>query len=121
MLYTRDQLNLLDTGAIQAFLATESIDQVYLTATEVGGVMTDNIYPTDFIYEDMMTESNIIRTAHLYNVNKLLFLGLPCIYPRQATQPIAENELLQRALGSTSKPYAIIKITGIEPCESYSR
>ena len=121
VLRTRDQLNLLDAGAVQAFFAAESIDQVYLAAAKVGGIVANNTYPADFIYENMMIESNIIHAAHLHNVNKLLFLGSSCIYPKQATQPIAESELLQGALEPTNEPYAIAKIAGIKLCESYNR
>ncbi|KAA1143135.1 GDP-L-fucose synthase family protein [Citrobacter portucalensis] len=121
VLRTRDQLNLLDAGAVQAFFAAESIDQVYLAAAKVGGIVANNTYPADFIYENMMIESNIIHAAHLHNVNKLLFLGSSCIYPKQATQPIAESELLQGQLEPTNEPYAIAKIAGIKLCESYNR
>ncbi|EPL4519160.1 GDP-L-fucose synthase [Citrobacter freundii] len=121
VLRTRDQLNLLDAGAVQAFFAAERIDQVYLAAAKVGGIVANNTYPADFIYENMMVESNIIHAAHLHNVNKLLFLGSSCIYPKQATQPIAESELLQGTLEPTNEPYAIAKIAGIKLCESYNR
>lgn len=121
VLRTRDQLNLLDASAVQAFFAAERIDQVYLAAAKVGGIVANNTYPADFIYENMMIESNIIHAAHLHNVNKLLFLGSSCIYPKQATQPIAESELLQGALEPTNEPYAIAKIAGIKLCESYNR
>ncbi|MFP7259305.1 GDP-L-fucose synthase [Citrobacter portucalensis] len=121
VLRTRDQLNLLDAGAVQAFFAAERIDQVYLAAAKVGGIVANNTYPADFIYENMMIESNIIHAAHLHNVNKLLFLGSSCIYPKQVTQPIAESELLQGALEPTNEPYAIAKIAGIKLCESYNR
>ena len=121
VLRTRDQLNLLDAGAVQAFFATEHLDQVYLAAAKVGGIVANNTYPADFIYENMMIESNIIHAAHLHNVNKLLFLGSSCIYPKQATQPIAESELLQGTLEPTNEPYAIAKIAGIKLCESYNR
>ncbi|MEG9610299.1 GDP-L-fucose synthase [Citrobacter portucalensis] len=121
VLRTRDQLNLLDAAAVQAFFAAERIDQVYLAAAKVGGIVANNTYPADFIYENMMIESNIIHAAHLHNVNKLLFLGSSCIYPKQATQPIAESELLQGALEPTNEPYAIAKIAGIKLCESYNR
>ncbi len=121
VLRTRDQLNLLDAGAVQAFFATEHIDQVYLAAAKVGGIVANNTYPADFIYENMMIESNIIHAAHLHNVNKLLFLGSSCIYPKQATQPIAESELLQGTLEPINQPYATAKIAGIKLCESYNR
>ena len=121
VLRTRDQLNLLDAGAVQAFFAAERIVQVYLAAAKVGGIVANNTYPADFIYENMMIESNIIHAAHLHNVNKLLFLGSSCIYPKQSTQPIAESELLQGTLEPTNEPYAIAKIAGIKLCESYNR
>ena len=95
---TRDELNLLDSRAVQDFFANERIDQVYLAAAKVGGIVANNTYPADFIYENMMIESNIIHAAHLHNVNKLLFLGSSCIYPKMAKQPIAESELLQGTL-----------------------
>jgi len=118
---TRDELNLLDSKAVQDFFASERIDQVYLAAAKVGGIVANNTYPADFIYENMMIESNIIHAAHLYNVNKLLFLGSSCIYPKMAKQPIAESELLQGTLEATNEPYAIAKIAGIKLCESYNR
>ena len=121
VLRTRDELNLLDASAVQAFFATEHIDQVYLAAAKVGGIMANNTYPADFIYENMMIESNIIHAAHLQNVNKLLFLGSSCIYPQLAAQPMAENELLQGQLEPTNEPYAIAKIAGIKLCESCNR
>ncbi|MFS6815400.1 GDP-L-fucose synthase [Citrobacter meridianamericanus] len=121
VLRTRDELNLLDASAVQAFFATEHIDQVYLAAAKVGGIVANNTYPADFIYENMMIESNIIHAAHLHNVNKLLFLGSSCIYPQLAAQPMAENELLQGQLEPTNEPYAIAKIAGIKLCESCNR
>ena len=87
----------------------------------MGGIVANNTYPADFIYENMMIESNIIHAAHLHNVNKLLFLGSSCIYPKMAKQPIAESELLQGTLEATNEPYAIAKIAGIKLCESYNR
>ncbi|MGK7485766.1 NAD-dependent epimerase/dehydratase family protein, partial [Salmonella enterica] len=87
VLRTRDELDLLDGRAVQAFFAGAGIDQVYLAAAKVGGIVANNTYPADFIYENMMIESNIIHAAHLHNVNKLLFLGSSCIYPKLARQP----------------------------------
>lgn len=121
VLRTRAQLNLLDASAVQAFFATEHIDQVYLAAAKVGGIVANNAYPADFIYENMVIESNVIHAAHLHSVNKLLFLGSSCIYPQLARQPIAESELLQGLLEPTNEPYAIAKIAGIKLCESYNR
>ncbi len=112
ILRTRDELNLLDSQAVNEFFATEQIDQVYLAAAKVGGIVANNTYPADFIYENMMIESNIIHAAHVHNVNKLLFLGSSCIYPKLAKQPMAESELLQGTLEETNEPYAIAKIAG---------
>ncbi|MDX7986417.1 GDP-L-fucose synthase [Xenorhabdus sp. 12] len=121
VLRTRKELDLLDNKAVQEFFGTERIDQVYLAAAKVGGIVANNTYPADFIYENMIIESNIIHAAHLHNVNKLLFLGSSCIYPKLAKQPIAESELLQGTLEPTNEPYAIAKIAGIKLCESYNR
>lgn len=121
VLRTRDELDLLDGRAVQAFFAGAGIDQVYLAAAKVGGIVANNTYPADFIYQNMMIESNIIHAAHLHNVNKLLFLGSSCIYPKLARQPMAESELLQGTLEPTNEPYAIAKIAGIKLCESYNR
>ena len=121
VLRSRQELNLLNAQDVNNFFANERIDEVYLAAAKVGGIVANNTYPADFIYENMMIESNIIHAAHLHNVNKLLFLGSSCIYPKQATQPIAESELLQGTLEPTNEPYAIAKIAGIKLCESYNR
>ncbi|MDU4996455.1 MAG: NAD-dependent epimerase/dehydratase family protein, partial [Enterobacteriaceae bacterium] len=114
VLRNRDELNLLDSAQVQAFFASERIDQVYLAAAKVGGIVANNTYPADFIYENMMIECNIIHAAHLHDVNKLLFLGSSCIYPKLAHQPMAESELLQGTLEATNEPYAIAKIAGIK-------
>ena len=121
VLRSRDELNLLDSKAVLDFFAAERIDQVYLAAAKVGGIVANNTYPADFIFKNMMIESNIIHAAHLHNVNKLLFLGSSCIYPKMAKQPMAESELLQGSLEPTNEPYAIAKIAGIKLCESYNR
>lgn len=121
VLRSREELNLLDSAAVDAFFASNRIDQVYLAAAKVGGIVANNTYPADFIYENMMIESNIIHSAHKHDVNKLLFLGSSCIYPKLAHQPIAESELLQGTLEPTNEPYAIAKIAGIKLCESYNR
>ena len=121
VLRTRAQLNLLDSAAVNAFFAAQSIDQVYLAAAKVGGIVANNTYPADFIYENMMIESNIVHAAHTHGVNKLLFLGSSCIYPKLAHQPMKESELLQGQLEPTNEPYAISKIAGIKLCESYNR
>lgn len=120
VLRSRDELNLLDARAVEAFFAEQRIDQS-IWRRQSGGIVANNTYPADFIYENMMIESNIIHAAHLHNVNKLLFLGSSCIYPKMAKQPIAESELLQGTLEATNEPYAIAKIAGIKLCESYNR
>ncbi|BDZ89461.1 hypothetical protein VEE68_39080 [Escherichia coli] len=103
VLRTRDELNLLDSRAVHDFFASESIDQVYLAAAKVGGIVANNTYPADFIYQNMMIESNIIHAAHQNDVNKLLFLGSSCIYPKLAKQPMAESELLQGTSGADQR------------------
>jgi len=117
----RSELNLLNQQAVQTFFEQENIDQVYLAAAKVGGIVANSTYPADFIYENLMVESNIIHSAHLYDVNKLLFLGSSCIYPKLAIQPMAETELLSGVLEKSNEPYAIAKIAGIKLCESYNR
>jgi len=117
----RDELNLLDQAAVHAFFEHEDIDQVYLAAAKVGGIHANNTYPADFIYENLMIEANIIHAAHSVGVQKLLFLGSSCIYPKLAEQPMKEEALLTGALESTNEPYAIAKIAGIKLCESYNR
>lgn len=101
VLRTRDELDLLDGRAVQAFFARAGIDQVYLAAAKVGGIVANNTYPADFIYENMMIESNIIHAAHLHNVNKLLFLGSSCIYPKLARQPMRKGSCCR---GRWSRP-----------------
>lgn len=118
---SRSQLDLTSQAAVQSFFAENAIDQVYLAAAKVGGIHANNTFPADFIYENLMIEANIIHAAHLTNVQKLLFLGSSCIYPKLADQPMAENALLTGTLEPTNEPYAIAKITGIKLCESYSR
>ncbi|WP_260513297.1 GDP-L-fucose synthase [Serratia fonticola] len=118
---TRSELNLLDSAEVKEFFFNTQIDEVYLAAAKVGGIMANNTYPADFIYQNLMIECNIINVAHLSGVNKLLFLGSSCIYPKLAKQPISENELLTGVLEETNEPYAIAKIAGIKLCESYNR
>ncbi len=117
----RDELNLLDQQAVQAFFNEQKIDQVYLAAAKVGGIQANNSYPADFIYENLMIQANIIQAAHLCDVQKLLFLGSSCIYPKFAEQPMREEALLTGVLEPTNEPYAIAKIAGIKLCESYNR
>lgn len=117
----RSELNLLDQQAVQQFFKHERIDQVYLAAAKVGGIHANNEYPAEFIYENLMIEANIIHAAHKAGVQKLLFLGSSCIYPKMAEQPMTEAALLTGTLESTNEPYAIAKIAGIKLCESYNR
>jgi GDP-L-fucose synthase len=118
---TRSQLDLLDQPAVRGFFAESAIDQVYLAAAKVGGIHANNTYPAEFIYQNLMIEANIIHGAYSAGVDKLLFLGSSCIYPKFAHQPMAESELLTGVLEPTNEPYAIAKIAGIKLCESYNR
>lgn len=117
----RNELDLLDQGAVRGFFRTNKIAQVYLAAAKVGGIHANNTYPADFIYENLMIEANIIHAAHVHGVKRLLFLGSSCIYPKHAEQPMKETELLTGVLEATNEPYAIAKIAGIKLCESYNR
>lgn len=117
----RDTLNLLDQHAVHTFFKEHQIDQVYLAAAKVGGIQANNTYPADFIYDNLMIQANIIQAAHQHNVQKLLFLGSSCIYPKHAQQPMREEALLTGVLEPTNEPYAIAKIAGIKLCESYNR
>ena len=121
VLKTRAELDLTNQVAVNTFFEMESIDQVYLAAAKVGGIEGNNTYPADFIYENLMIQSNIINAAHNANVQDLLFLGSSCIYPRLAEQPMAESALLTGMLEPTNEPYAVAKIAGIKLCESYNR
>jgi GDP-L-fucose synthase len=121
ILSDRLELDLLNQQAVINFFTNERIDQVYLAAAKVGGIMANNNYPAEFIYENLMIQCNIIHSAHISDVQKLLFLGSSCIYPKYAEQPISENELLTGFLEPTNEPYAIAKIAGIKLCESYNR
>jgi len=117
----RTELNLLDQAAVKHFFETNKIDQVYLAAAKVGGIVANNTYPAEFIYQNLTIQNNIIHSAHLAGVNDLLFLGSSCIYPKLATQPMTEHALLTGTLEPTNEPYAIAKIAGIKMCESYNR
>jgi GDP-L-fucose synthase len=121
LLRSRSELNLLSQADVQAFFQQEKIDQVYLAAAKVGGIIANNTYPADFIYENLMIECNIIHSAHLAGVNDLVFLGSSCIYPKLAEQPMQESALLTGTLEPTNEPYAVAKIAGIKLCESYNR
>ena len=117
----RLDLDLLNQESVNDFFRQNNIDQVYLAAAKVGGIKANNDYPAQFIYENLMIQLNIINAAHMSGVQKLLFLGSSCIYPKYAEQPIKENSLLTDILEPTNEPYAIAKIAGIKLCESYNR
>ncbi|MFT6284266.1 MAG: GDP-L-fucose synthase [Arenicella sp.] len=118
---SRNELDLLNQQAVKAFFNTEKIDQVYLAAAKVGGIMANNTYPAEFIFENLSIQNNIIHSAHLADVQHLLFLGSSCVYPKLAEQPISESALLTGTLEATNEPYAMAKIAGIKMCESYNR
>ncbi|HAG74523.1 MAG TPA: GDP-fucose synthetase [Thauera sp.] len=117
----RDALDLTNQHAVNAFFAAQRIDQVYLAAAKVGGIHANNTYPAEFIHQNLMIEANIIHAAHTHGVQKLMFLGSSCIYPKLAQQPMKEEALLTGLLEPTNEPYAIAKIAGIKLCESYNR
>ncbi len=121
VLRSREELDLTNQQAVLDFFQHYKIDQVYLAAAKVGGIAANNAYPADFIYQNLMIECNVIHSAHLANVQQLLFLGSSCIYPKLAEQPMSESALLTGTLEETNEPYAIAKIAGIKLCESYNR
>lgn len=116
-----EELDLSDQASVRAFFREEAVDQVYLAAAKVGGIHANNTYPADFIYDNLMIEANVIQAAHESGVQRLLFLGSSCIYPKFAEQPMKEEALLTGVLEPTNEPYAIAKIAGIKLCESYNR
>jgi len=118
---THAELDLTNQAAVQEFFTQEEPDQVYLAAAKVGGIHANNTYPADFIYQNLMIQANVIDAAFRNGVNKLLFLGSSCIYPRAVAQPMREDALLTGVLEPTNEPYAIAKIAGIKLCESYNR
>jgi GDP-L-fucose synthase len=118
---SRSELDLLDQKSVKDYFDTHKIDQVYLAAAKVGGIYANNEFPAEFIYQNLTIQTNIIHSAHQAGVDKLLFLGSSCIYPKFASQPMKENALLTGALEETNEPYAIAKIAGIKLCESYNR
>jgi GDP-L-fucose synthase len=117
----RDELDLVQQTAVRDFFAKERIDQVYMAAAKVGGILANNTYPAEFIYQNLMVEANLTHEAWRAGVKRLLFLGSSCIYPRMAPQPMAEDMLLTGILEPTNEPYAVAKIAGIKLCESYNR
>ncbi len=118
---THDKLDLIDQQAVRGFFQNEKIDYVILAAAKVGGIHANNTYPAEFIYSNLMVESNVIHEAYRAGVENLLFLGSSCIYPRLAEQPMRESALNTGSLEPTNEPYAIAKIAGIKLCESYKR
>jgi GDP-L-fucose synthase len=118
---SRSELDLVQQADVRAFFGKERIDQVYLAAAKVGGILANDTYPADFIYENLMVETNVIHEAWRAGVKKMLFLGSSCIYPRMAPQPMVETMLLTGTLEPTNEPYAVAKIAGVKLCESYNR
>lgn len=116
---TSRELDLRNQQAVNDFFAAETPDYVFLAAAKVGGIVANNTYRAEFIYENLMIESNIIHTSYVHGVTKLLFLGSSCIYPKLAPQPLKEEYLLSGYLEQTNQPYAIAKIAGIELCDAY--
>jgi GDP-L-fucose synthase len=116
---TSKELDLKNPQAVADFFATEKPEYVFLAAAKVGGIVANNTYRADFIYENIMIQSNVIHNAYLTNVKKLLFLGSSCIYPKMAPQPLKEDYLLTGLLEPTNEPYAIAKIAGIKMCDAY--
>jgi GDP-L-fucose synthase len=118
---THAELDLLDQRAVHAFLAEQKPDYVFIAAAKVGGIQANNTYRADFLYQNLLIEANLIHGAHLAGVQRLMFLGSSCIYPRDCPQPIKEDYLLTGPLEPTNEPYAIAKIAGIKLAESYNR
>ncbi|KAF0284759.1 GDP-L-fucose synthase [Spiribacter roseus] len=118
---THAELDLTDQAAVRTFMASEAPDLVILAAARVGGIVANNTFPAEFIYDNLMMEANVVHQAFAAGVKRLLFLGSSCIYPRNAEQPMSEEALLTDTLESTNEPYAIAKIAGIKLCESYNR
>jgi GDP-L-fucose synthase len=121
VLRTSAELDLRDQAAVRAFFDTERPDCVLLAAAKVGGIHANNAYPADFIYENLIIQANVVHEACRSGVKKLLFLGSSCIYPRNASQPMAETALLTGELEPTNEPYAVAKIAGIKLCQAYNR
>ena len=118
---THSELDLREQVAVEAFFAEAKPEVVVLAAAKVGGIHANNTYPADFLYDNLMMQANVIHAAWRYGVQRLLFLGSSCIYPRLAPQPMPEDALLTGTLEPTNEPYAIAKIAGIKLCESYNR
>jgi GDP-L-fucose synthase len=120
LLRTHQELDLTDGAAVARFFATEKPAYVFLAAAKVGGIVANNVYRADFIYENLMIQNNVIHQSYVHGVKKLLFLGSTCIYPKACPQPMKEDYLLTDVLEYTNEPYAIAKIAGIKMCESYN-
>lgn len=118
---THSELNLINQADVSKFIIKNKPDQIYIAAAKVGGIYANNTYPAEFIYENLMIQSNIINAAFQNNIQKILFLGSSCIYPKFNNQPIKEEDLLSGYLERTNEPYAVAKIAGIKLCESYNR
>ena len=118
---TREELDLCNQLAVYEFMKSEKPEEVILAAAKVGGIHANNTYPAEFIYQNLQIQNNVIHAAHINDVQKLLFLGSSCIYPRAVEQPMREDALLTGILEPTNEPYAIAKIAGIKMCESYNR
>ena len=116
-----ERLDLMDQGAVRAFFKRERPDHVFLAAAKVGGINANNTYPADFIHSNLAIQANVIHGAYLAGVQRLLFLGSSCIYPRECAQPIRESYLLTGPLEATNRPYAVAKIAGIETCWAFNR
>ena len=116
----RQELDLLNQQAVHDFLSAEKPDYLFIAAAKVGGIQANNVYRADFIYQNLMIEANLIHGAHLAGVQKLMFLGSSCIYPKMTPQPMSEDALLTGPLEPTNEPYAIAKIAGIKMCEAYN-
>lgn len=121
VLRTSSELDLRNQNQVENFFNSEKPEFVFLAAAKVGGIMANNTYRADFLYENLMIESNVIHQSYVHQVKKLLFLGSSCIYPKLAPQPLKEEYLLSGYLEETNEPYAIAKIAGIKLCESYRR
>ena len=117
--FTSSELDLRDQTAVRAMMERERPTHVFVAAAKVGGIHANNVYRADFLYDNLMIEANLIHAAHEVGVEKLLFLGSSCIYPKLADQPLVEDALLTGALEPTNEPYAIAKIAGIKLCEAY--
>jgi GDP-L-fucose synthase len=121
LLRTHQDLDLTQQVQVQRFFLSERPEYVFLAAAKVGGILANNTYPADFVYQNLIMEVNVIESAHTAGVDRLLFLGSSCIYPKFAAQPMREDALLTGALEPTNRPYAVAKIAGIEMCWAYNR